>query len=660
MAQEETVSSYLSIDDTSNFLSSYDFPVQIARILPKRSCSLQAFKIHLSGESGSCKIHVYGHEGGHFLPTLAQDLIEPIAFVKRNDRDTIFTFTLSDPLRIENDQFYIALDDFDGDFGVKQDQSYKTEFCISGNGGTYYPTYVLSRKFSKFIGQDDHMAMDITLNYDSEVMPFYTDVTEAVGLPSDLYNYTSSWADVNNDFWPDLLLGHRLYINKGGSFEQMKYRPAWASNNQLKRSAFIDMNNDGFWDIILFGGANTLLYVNDGKGNFNRIRLNIPSMPHMNAFSIADINHDQYPDLFVAQLWSEYPIPQPNFLFLNDGNLGFTNASSRLYPSSDESFNFPQGIASNKKVRSSKIPDKNKNRRSRASQFIDYDQDGDQDLYVANYFVEKDEFYQNDGQGFFSVIEPPHPIGQDEMISNNATGVAWEDFDNDGDFDILVPQLAHPRNILKYDHRGITLYENNNGSFTDISSISGIHFEETHAGAGFGDINNDGLLDLITTVYYGCRFVDMYLQQQDHTFKISTDQSGFSKLATGSEVDFVDYNNDGKLDVVFAREGNFYLFENIRESNNNWLKINLNCKSRNHFGLGSIVKVYTQDNIYTQQVGAGSGQGVQSPSTLHFGLGQAQRVDKVELWYGDKLISVGENLSVNRTYLLDEEFVKTE
>ena len=69
-----------------------------------------------------------------------------------------------------------------------------------------------------------------------------------------------------------------------------------------------------------------------------------------------------------------------------------------------------------------------------------------------------------------------------------------------------------------------------------------------------GDFNNDGLVDLLTTVYYGCRYVDLYLQQKDHHFELSTYQSGLSKIATGNDACFVDYNNDGWHDLMLVGE----------------------------------------------------------------------------------------------------------
>jgi len=666
-AQADTLSTYHSLS-TCSYLSAKDHSVQIARFLPDRPCSLQGLRIHVSGATGTCKVHIFGHEGGTNFPWFSKDLIPPIELIKTQEGDTSITIYLSDSIKIENDQFYIAFSHFAGDFGIQQDSTYYEEFCTSKSGGNYYPSLLLDRDSAQWIGDNCHLAIDAFVTYVQPTMPMFKEVTEIVGLPTDISHHTAAWADLDNDYWADLLLGKRLFLNKAGTFQEVQLSLKNNKRNTIRNSAFIDMNNDGHWDILLLGNQKSWLLLNNGKGLFEQHGLSIPPLSALQAFSIADINHDQYPDLVLAQLWGKYPESMPNYLFLNTGSLDFKNSTQRLYPQSTEQYNFPGGIPCIAKIDSTYLPNQNRNRRSRATQFIDYDQDGDADLYIANYFLETDEFYENDGQGYFTLIPPPKPKQQSDTTSNHGTGIAWFDYDNDGDFDVLVPQLAHPRFMPNHDHRGTTLYQNNNSSFNDVTSSSGIQYEETHAGASFGDVNNDGLVDLLTTTYYGCRYVDLYLQQPDHTFQNSTHQSGFSKLATGSDVSFVDYNKDGKLDVVLAKDEAFRLFENTHpshpvtsrhwinspESNkpNNWLQLNINSSTYNHFSIGAIVKVYVNGQVYTQQVGAVKGQGLQSPTTLHFGLGKATVVDKVEIWMGKERLAVLWNLGVNTSYIV--------
>jgi hypothetical protein len=341
-------------------------------------------------------------------------------------------------------------------------------------------------------------------------------------------------------------------------------------------------------------------------------------------------------------------------LFLNTRKNDFEDITKRLYPQHNGEFNFPDEWECITEVDSTYFSNYNKNRRSRGTQFTDVDLDGDIDLYITNYFLERDEFYENDGNGFFTSLPTPKPLEQSDTMDNHGTGVDWYDYDNDGDFDLLLPQLAHPRNIDSFDHRGTTLFRNDNGQFRDSNPVNGIQYEETHAGATVGDVNNDGLVDIFTTLYYGCRFVDLYLQQADYSFVLSTYQSGFYKVNTGNDACFVDYNNDGRLDLATGNKGKFRLYKNRKSNENRWLKLQLVAQSMNRIAIGARVKVYTDEQILMQEVNAGRGQKMQKPSWLHFGLGKAEKIKKVEVYWSNKQAEQFLEIETNQSYILTE------
>jgi len=653
LAQVDTMTTYHSLSSCT-YLSGMDHPIQMARLVPKRAGILKSLQFHLAGSSGSCQVQVYGQEGGTNFPWFQKGLIHPIKVVKNQEGDTTITVLLSDSIWIKNKQFYIGFSDFIGDFGIKQDSTFAESFCVSNKGGNFYPTLLLNRDSSKWLGDNCSMAMDIAIDYISSTPPLFKEVTKEVGIPMNLSNQSIAWADVNGDDWEDLLLGRHFFINQEGHFKKRKLSPSTLLGNRISASTMLDMNNDGYWDILLLGTKQSSLLLNDGKGKFKAQTITIPPLPSLQAFSIADINKDAYPDLLVAQLWGAYPEPMPNYLLLNTGQSDFTDITKRLYPQHEGIYNFPNGSSCIARVDSTYLPDQNKNRRSRATQFVDYDVDGDVDIYITNYFLETDEFYENNGKGFFTSIVPPKPINQSDTTSNHGTGIAWYDYDNDGDMDVLIPQLAHPNYMLDYDHRGTTLYRNEEGIFKDVTAESGIQYEETHAGASFGDINNDGLVDIVITAYYGCRYAQVYLQQPDHTFRLIAHQTGLENLSTESDVCLVDYNKDGLLDIAIGDQGKFRLFQNQNPSDNNWLKINLRGTSVHRFGTNVLVKVYTAQHTYTQTATIGKGQKMQAPTTLHFGLGTATKVDKVEIYFDPLAPTIYKQLLANQTYILHE------
>ena len=584
-------------------------------------------------DTGTCMVHVYGHEGGTSNPTNKKEITTPVTAAKKKIGTEVIEVRFPRPILLENDQFFITLDKFKGNFGISLDTSYLVKPCRGRDSGVFAPTQLNRRN------QNYYPSIDALIAYLPLDTPIFQDITAAVGIDTTIANHSIAWGDIDNDNWLDLLIGGYLYKNERGTFKDISNQLAITHNASIKASAFIDVDNDGDQDLLFLDTKGSFLMVNNGKGVFEKKQLSFPPLIDPSGLSIADINNDKLPDLVITQLWSRYPDPLPNYLFLNKGQLNFEDITKRLYPYHYKDTNFPI--------------DRSQNRRTRGAQFVDFDLDGDQDLYITNYFLEKDEFYENDGTGNFKSL--PAPLSKNSSDrGNHGTGVDWYDYDNDGDFDLLLPQFAHPTNIRKWGQKGTQLFENIEGEFKPLDS-SGIAYEESHAGASFGDVNNDGLVDLVTTVFYPCRYIDFYLQKPNHTFKMSTAAAGLAKITTGNDACFVDYNNDGLLDVAIGKNNKFRLFKNSKPTKNNWIKISLRSQSKNHFGIGAIVKVYTSSGVYTQEVNAGRGQKMQKPTVLHFGLGTSNEIEKVEVFWGKDKVENYIGLKINSSYHLLEK-----
>ncbi len=614
-------------------LGTKDYRQILTRFQLDQPIKLTGIRIHTSAKNGaSFNLQVYGHEGGTNSPYTRKNLIPTTKVSKtKTDQETL-EIELQEPIILDNDQCYISLDQFTDNFNLQIDTINTNDICRDKDGGIYYPTFL----GSTLLGKNFLLPIELLVEYLPPTKPIFTEFTEQAQLAITMPIRSIAWADIDGDNWLDLLAGGQLYKNNKGTFKKISRRLPLAQRWQFGTSFFIDMDNDGDSDIICLGREVSYLFINDGTGNFKKTPLNLPPLQNPRAFSVADINQDQLPDLVVAQLWSKYPTPLPNYLFLNNGQLAFQDITERLYPNHKGDFNFP-----------------NTNRRSRGTQFTDYDLDGDVDLFISNYFLEEDEFYQNDGTGFFTKFNAPKELDPKNKNANHGTGVDWYDYDNDGDFDLLLPQLAHANYMELHGHKTTTLFKNNQGTFEPVKN-TGIQFEETHSGAAFGDVNNDGLVDLITTAFYNCHYIDFYLQQKNQTFKMATYQAGLNKITSNTDACFVDFNNDGLLDVALGKDGKFSLFKNTQTNNNAWVKINLHSTSANHFGIGAIVKVYTDKNIYTQEVNAGRGQLMQKPATLHFGLSSAKKIKKIEVYWPNGKVQTYKKLKKNIHYLLKE------
>jgi len=636
-AQIDTMRLYNKAFPPGSIVNSGAYPEQIARFDLKRGATIKGFVFYLDGSAGSMDVRLFGHEGGTAFPQFESDIVPKQTITKMSTGKEKVLVMLPNSVYLANNQFFVQMENISTGMGVVQGFSNYQPSCVSSSGGNYYASY-LSDTSSKLSKSDKIFWIDVIVEYDSiEPQKFY-DVTAAMQIDTNLSNRSIAWGDVDGNGWMEMLVAGRLYVfNQMGEFIDATTSAGIGDTSQVfVANAFVNMNNDGLQDIIIFGKKSSFLYLNNGDRTFTKSKLNTPNLGALHCYSFADLNNDNYLDLFVGQLWGAYPQPKANYLFFNNKNNDFADETNRLYPQHSRNKNYPDStlcVAGNTETY---LPNKNRNKRSRGSQFTDFDNDGDLDLYVTNYFLEEDELFENDGSGNFTLITAAKNIDQNKTGNNHGTGVDWYDYDNDGDFDLLLSQLAHPKFTSLNDHRGTTIYRNDDGNFTDLKGSHGIEFEETHGGAAWGDVNNDGLADFAITAYYGCRYMDLYLQKTDNTFELATARYGLNKVVTGADVCWVDFNNDGLLDLVSGKNNKVRLYENRDfTTGNNYLKINLQRITGSSVVIGSKVKVYANDGaIYTQEVTAGRGQMMQKPLGLHFGIGKATGINKVEVkWY---------------------------
>ncbi|MDA0813445.1 MAG: VCBS repeat-containing protein [Verrucomicrobia bacterium] len=272
---------------------------------------------------------------------------------------------------------------------------------------------------------------------------------------------------------------------------------------ELTRAAvFVDLDNDGDQDLAMTQGWYWVLMENNGSGTFSK-RAETRGNAWYYSIAAADYDNDGKLDLYICgrnpsaeqrQLegFLGTPIPfhdanngGPNILLKNDGNWNFSDVTVK------------SGM------------DVNNRRYSYAAVWEDYDNDGDQDLYVANDFG-RNCLYRND-KGRFSEIAAKAGV---EDISAGM-GVTWADFDHDGDMDLHVSnmfssagnRIAYQRNFrasagdsrsaYRRHARGNSLFANNGkDSFSDVSDQAGITLGRWAWGARFADFNNDGWEDL--------------------------------------------------------------------------------------------------------------------------------------------------------------------
>ena len=337
---------------------------------------------------------------------------------------------------------------------------------------------------------------------------FWHNRTDTLGGVNFLGHNGIAVSDVNNDGLDDVYVAESagfpnllLIQNEDGTVAEQASEAGVDFLDDTKGVLIVDVNNDGHADLCLAVGARVLILTNDGKGRFQIIgALRPPDESDFYSLSAADYDNDGDLDLYATRYvigrygvtiplpWHDANNGPSNHLFQNDGTGRFTDVT-----------------------RQAGLDEKNR-RFSLAASWVDYDEDGDLDLYVANDFG-RNNLYRNDKGRFVDVAAE---AGVEDQAAG--MGVSWADFDLDGKIDLHVGNMfSSAGNRIAYQRRfmsdqsdttreqftrhawGNSLYRNlGDGEFADVSGKAGIRMGRWSWGARFVDINGDGLQDIIS------------------------------------------------------------------------------------------------------------------------------------------------------------------
>ena len=416
-----------------------------------------------------------------------------------------------------------------------------------------------------------------------------------------------------------------------------------------------DYNNDGWKDVLIMRGGwmrdrgqmRISLLRNNGDGTFadvtHEANLAHPPMPSQSA-SWADYDNDGNLDLFSCNESMHRSDPEttgkkfPSQLFRNNGDGTFADVAIAAGVTND--------------------------RLCKGSIWGDYDNDGDQDLYVSN-FGEKNRLYQNDGDGTFTDVAPE--LGVTEPIESFATWF-W-DYDNDGWLDLFVAGFGYDIGDVAADYLGLAndgerpkLYRNDGtGGFIDVTRDVGLDRVHLTMGANFGDLDNDGFLDFyLGTGYPSYEALGpniMYRNNDGKAFADVTFSGGVGHLQKGHGIAFGDLDRDGDQDI-FMQIGGFYpgdgfanaLYENPGHGNR-WLSVRLVGVESNRAAIGARIKIELTDEkgsraVY-RHVNSGGSFGA-STLTQEIGLGNAHRVDSLGvLWPASGIVQTFQDMPLD-------------
>ncbi len=257
---------------------------------------------------------------------------------------------------------------------------------------------------------------------------------------------------------------------------------------------------------------------------------------------------------------------------------------------------------------------------SRGAQWTDIDDDGRPDLFLANAYG-ADQLWRNNGDGTFT-----NQWGRSASAGDHAAGSIggdWADHNNDGTLDLLLPTAAGLQSAREGGPEVGVLRG-------DDSRKRRIEYDYRQSSAVWADVDNDGLLDFVSTVSSSCHEAKLYRQQPNGEFAQSSFEYGISGLAIGHDAVWVDYDNDGKLDLATFVDGRFRLYRNTAPSVNQSLSIELSdAAGRVTSNVGARITVHSGNRRFSRIATSGRGLLMQEPMRLTIGLGSEQQVDSV-------------------------------
>ena len=419
--------------------------------------------------------------------------------------------------------------------------------------------------------------------------------------------------DMNGDYLDDIVgvdngVVHILYQTEDG------FTPADvpAQNSNILPSWSIaagDYNKDGYNDLLYGAGGGAAIMLSNSTGTAFSTKLETPDSFLSQRTNFVDINNDGELDAFICD------DNAPNVYFLNDGAGGGEFKRSGLDGAPDLGVYASGG--------------------NYASIWVDYDNDGDIDLFIAKCRgaandAAKDELHRNNGDGTFTNIAQE----SDFADYHQAWSSAWGDFDNDGYMDVLVGSNAGLDGSLFTQK---LMKNNGDGTFTNITEGSGLDtFSGTSRDYVTHDFNNDGYLDILGGGHY------ILYNNGDMTFNVVSTAPGPGPVG--------DLNNDGFLDIQ-----NGTMLHLGYDNGNNWLKVNLQGLQSNGNGIGARVEVYTSsDDKMIREIRSGDGFEYMGSLNAHFGLGSHETIEKVVVKWPSGIIDLIENPTINQSLMVVE------
>jgi hypothetical protein len=432
-------------------------------------------------------------------------------------------------------------------------------------------------------------------------------------------------------------------------------------------AAWIDFDNDGDLDLLVGknDGRRYDLYRNDGNSFTDisdEVGLPFGRNQMKQEISIGDFDNDGWTDIQITTL-GEYTLFNNNIdesgefvgvdffdrgIFIdfdNDGDLDIYRISypsqNQLYENIDGDFvELPNSLGLNDPYH------------TRSAVWGDYDNDGDMDVYDINGVGDPSILFRNDYNTAGIFVDVTTELGLEEPYWPYANGACWGDYDNDGDLDLYVA-VNGPNKLYRNDI-------SDSGLFTSVGESLGVSIPSDHSFSAYWvDYDNDGYLDLyvINTENIPNRLYHNELALGNGF--IETGEMADTQLGLGGS--WGDYDNDGDLDFYLVG-GNIdnYMVNRLYRNNgntNHWIHIIPNGHYSNRSGFGTTVKIVSSNLIMHRFVEPRAGFSSQNSLPVEFGLGSNTIIDSLIIYWASGIHQIITNVDVDDVIIIEESHI---